>query len=57
MIKIKTNLSGKYFGTLNKDINKKREGFQGIREFMSIWRNGMNKPVKNTSDLVYDAFR
>ncbi|MDR3666417.1 MAG: hypothetical protein P4L35_06220 [Ignavibacteriaceae bacterium] len=53
MIKIKNNLSGKYFGTLNKDINKKREGFQGIREFMSIWRNGMNKP----SDILNDAFK
>jgi hypothetical protein len=53
-------LSGKYFGALSKDINKKREGFQGIREFISIWRNSMNKPVfenKNEGNLVYDAFK
>jgi NOL1/NOP2/fmu family ribosome biogenesis protein len=54
--KIKTSLSGKYFGT----INKNREGFQGMREFCSIWRSSMNKPAfetdKNTGELVYDAF-
>jgi len=62
VIKIKNNLSGKYFGTLSKeDINKKREGFQGIREFISMWRSSMNRPVqdidRNVGDLVYDAFK
>jgi hypothetical protein len=55
MVKAKSNLSGKYFGTMiKKDINSKREGFQGMREFCSIWRNSMNKP--HWGVLVYDAF-
>jgi hypothetical protein len=49
MSKTKTNLSGKYFGTLSKDdikrradMNSNRAGHVSINEIVSRWRSSMN---------------
>ena len=61
MSKTKTNLSGKFFGTLSKkDINSNQAGYISLNDFMSRWQSSMNKPVfenKNVGDLVYEAFK